>query len=53
MNVKKVLILVAVAVLVYALIVYPTQLGDGVQVVLGWITSGIEAIVAFFRSIFN
>lgn len=51
MDVKKALLLAAAAVLVYTLIVHPTQLGDGVQAVLGWITDGIEAIIAFFKSV--
>jgi hypothetical protein len=50
-DVKKVLLLIALAVLVYALIAHPTQLADGVQAVFGWIVSGIEAIVAFFRGV--
>jgi hypothetical protein len=52
-DVKKVLLLVAAAVLIYTLLVHPTQLGDGVQTVLGWITDGVESIIAFFKSIFN
>ena len=52
-DVKKVLLLVAAAVLIYTLIVHPTQLGDGVQTVFGWITDGIESIIAFFKSSFN
>lgn len=51
MKVKKVLLLAAVAVLVYTLIVHPTQLGDGVQTVFGWIGEGLQSIVAFLRSI--
>jgi hypothetical protein len=51
MDVKKVLLLVVAAVLVYTLIAHPTQLGDGVQAVFGWITDGIGAIVAFLKSI--
>ncbi len=53
MDVKKALLLTAAAVLVYTLIVHPTQLGDGVQAVIGWITGGIEAVIAFFRSVVN
>jgi hypothetical protein len=49
-DVKKVLLLVAAAVLVYMLLAHPTQLGDGVQTVFGWITDGISAIGAFFKS---
>lgn len=51
MKPKKVLLLVAVAVLVYALIAHPTQLGDGVQAIFGWIGDGIQAIVDFLQSV--
>jgi hypothetical protein len=51
MKPKKVILLVAVAVLVYALIAHPTQLGDGVQSILGWIGDGLGAIVDFMRSV--
>ncbi len=47
------LLLIAAAVLVYTLIAHPTQLGDGVQTVLGWITDGIGSVVSFFKSTFN
>lgn len=51
MDVKKALVLIGAAVLVYTLIAHPTQLGDGVQALLGWITGGVQAIGAFLRSI--
>lgn len=50
MNVKKVLLLVGAAVLVYTLIAHPTQLGDGVQTILGWIGDGIQSIFDFLKS---
>lgn len=50
MKAKKVILLSAVAVLVYTLIAHPTQLGDGVQAIFGWIGDGLEAIVAFLKS---
>ncbi|MCT2585455.1 hypothetical protein [Actinophytocola gossypii] len=50
MKPKKVLLLVAAAVLIYTLVVHPTQLGDGVQTIFGWVGDGLESIVAFFRS---
>lgn len=53
MNVKKVVLLAAAAVLVYSLIVHPTQLGDGVQTVFGWIGDGIQSIFTFIRSAFE
>jgi hypothetical protein len=52
-DVKKVVLLIGAAVLIYTLIVHPTQLGDGVQTVLGWIGDGVDSVVSFFRSIFN
>lgn len=53
MNVKKVVLLAAAAVLVYSLIAHPTQLGDGVQTVFGWIGDGIQSIFTFVRSAFE
>ncbi|WP_154814061.1 hypothetical protein [Actinophytocola xinjiangensis] len=50
MNIKKALLLSAAAVLVYTLIAHPTQLGDGVQSIFGWIGDGIQSVFAFFRS---
>jgi hypothetical protein len=50
MKPKKVLLLVASAVLIYTLIVHPTQLGDGVQAIFGWVGDGLESVVAFFKS---
>jgi hypothetical protein len=51
MKAKKIIILAATAVLIYTLIVHPTQLGDGVQQILGWIGDGLGAIVDFMRSV--
>ena len=48
---KALLILVAAAVLVYTLIAHPTQLGDGVQTILGWVGDAVEAVIDFFRSV--
>ena len=50
MKLKKVLLLVAAAVLIYTLIAHPTLLGDGVQTILGWIGDALEAIIAFLKS---
>jgi hypothetical protein len=50
MNVKKVVLLAAAAVLIYTLIAHPEQLGDGVQTIFGWIGDGIDSIFTFFRS---
>lgn len=53
MDVKKVAIIAAAAVLIYTLIVHPTQLGDGVQTILGWVGDAVEAVIAFLRSAVN
>lgn len=50
MKPKKVLLIVAAAVLVYTLVVHPTSLGDGVQTIFGWIGDGIESIITFLKS---
>jgi hypothetical protein len=50
MKPKKVLLIVAAAVLVYTLIAHPTQLGDGVQTIFGWIGDGVESVIAFLKS---
>jgi hypothetical protein len=51
MKAKRIIVLVAAAVLIYALVAHPTQLGDGVQSVLGWVGDGLGAIVDFMRSV--
>jgi hypothetical protein len=51
MNAKKAILLVVTGVLVYTLIAHPTQLGDGVQSILGWIGDGLSAIVDFMKSV--
>jgi hypothetical protein len=51
MNAKKLTLLAVAAVLIYTLIAHPTQLGDGVQTVLGWIGDGLGAIVDFMKSV--
>lgn len=50
MKAKKVLLLTAAAILIYTLIVHPTQLGDGVQTIFGWIGDGLDSIIAFLES---
>jgi hypothetical protein len=50
MKAKKVIMLAAVAVLVYTLIAHPTQLGDGVQQIFSWIGDGLQAIIDFLKS---
>jgi hypothetical protein len=51
MKAKKIILLVAAAVLIYTLLWHPTQLGDGVQQVLSWIGDGLGAIVDFMKSV--
>lgn len=50
MDIKKALLIIGAAVLIYTLIAHPTQLGDGVQTIFGWIGDGLDSIVAFLRS---
>jgi hypothetical protein len=50
MNAKKVIVLALAGVLVYTLVVHPTQLGDGVQTIFGWIGDALNAIVDFLHS---
>lgn len=52
MGVKKLVAIAGVAVLVYSLIVYPTQLAEGTRATFGWATSAIEAVISFMRSVF-
>jgi hypothetical protein len=53
MDVKKVLLLVGVAVLVYTLLAHPSALADGVQALLGWIMDGLRAILTFLREVLS
>lgn len=53
MKPKKVMLITAAAVLIYTLVVHPTQLGDGVQQIFSWVGDGLEAIVAFLESAAN
>ena len=50
MKAKKVLLLTAAAILIYTLIVHPTQLGDGVQTIFRWVGDGLESIITFLKS---
>ena len=49
MDVKKVLLLAAAAVLIYTLIAHPSTLADGVQTIVGFLVGGIESVVTFLR----
>ena len=50
MKPKKILVIVAAAVLAYTLFFHPDQLGDGVQTIFDWIGNGLEAIITFLKS---
>jgi hypothetical protein len=52
MNAKKIVGVVAAAVVVYSLIVYPTQLAEGTRSVFGWASDGVDAVLTFMRSLF-
>jgi cell shape-determining protein MreC len=52
-NTKKILIVAAVALVLFFLITKPTQSADVVHNVLGWLRNGAEAIVTFVRSLFS
>jgi hypothetical protein len=49
---KKFIVIVIAAVLVYSLIVYPAQLANGTRTAFGWATDGVEAVIAFVRGVF-
>lgn len=52
-NTKKILIVAAVALVLFFLITKPTQSADVVHDILGWLRNGAEAIVTFVRSLFS
>lgn len=52
-DVKKVLLLVGAAVLIYTLIAHPTSLADGVQMLFAWLLEGLKAIWTFLREVLN
>lgn len=49
---KKLVAIVGAGVLVYSLIVYPTQLADGARTAFGWATNAVEAVLSFMRNAF-
>lgn len=53
MNAKKIVVLAGVGLLAYSLVVYPVQLGLGVQATVGWLATGVESAVTFMRSVFR
>lgn len=52
-NLKKVLVLAAVALVLFLLITRPEESAGAVQTVLGWLRDGAESIITFIRSLFG
>lgn len=52
MDVKKLVAIAGVAVLIYGVIVYPSQLADAARATFSWATNTIEAVISFMRSVF-
>lgn len=52
MNLRKVIIILVVAFVLFFLITQPTQSAGVVTNVLNWLKSGAEAIITFVRSLF-
>lgn len=52
MNAKKVVVLAAVALVLFLLITQPVESAAAVQQVLAWLRQGAEAIITFVRSLF-
>lgn len=52
-NLKKVLVLAAVALVLFLLITRPEESAGAVQTVLGWLREGAESIITFIRSLFG
>lgn len=52
-NVKKVVTLAAIALVLFLLITRPDESAEAVRQVLGWLRGAAEAIITFFRSLFE
>ncbi|MFD9891074.1 hypothetical protein [Amycolatopsis sp. NPDC058986] len=52
-GLKKVLIIAVVLLVLFFLITQPNQSAGVVHTALGWLKNGAEAIVTFFRSLFQ
>ncbi len=52
MNVKKVMIVVFVALALFYVITQPGQAAGMVQGILGWLRDGAEAIITFLKNVF-
>lgn len=53
MNVKKLIVLVVVAFLLFFLITQPVLSATATHNVLGWLGSGAQAIVTFIKTLFS
>jgi hypothetical protein len=53
MNVKKIAILAGAAVILFYVVTQPTQAGQAVQDILGWLRDGAEALITFLKSVFQ
>jgi hypothetical protein len=51
-DVKKTLVIVGAAIVLFYVITQPTQAGQAVQEILGWLRDGAEAIITFMKSVF-
>lgn len=52
MNLRKVIIVLVVAFLLFFLISQPTQSAGAVHAVLSWLKTGADAIITFVRGLF-
>ena len=52
-NLKKVLVLAAVALVLFLLITQPNESAEAVRTAVGWLQSGAESIITFIRSLFG
>jgi hypothetical protein len=52
-NAKKLIVLVAVAFVLFFLITQPTESANVVDTVLTWLKDGAESIITFVRSLFT
>jgi hypothetical protein len=52
MKAKKVLMLVAVALILFYVITQPGPAAEAVQGILGWLREGAEAIITFVQNVF-
>jgi hypothetical protein len=51
-NGKKIAVLAVVGIILFYVITQPTQAGQAVQDILGWLRDGAEAIITFLRNVF-